>query len=113
MKSFRVLTAMVLGLSMVCVLSAASSGEQTATYTAGQEKKHIFLTEVSEDVGVLHSCLAARYRPPVKADLTVTSPDISALVPPAGLIISPVQSLQTAIAASPRREITTGSKNKK
>lgn len=112
MKSLRVFTAMALVLSMACVLSAVSSGEQTATYAAGQAKKHIFLAEVRENIDVLHSCLATHYRPSVEPNLTSAVPNISALVPPAAVIASPIQPDNTAIAASPRQEITTGSEEK-
>jgi hypothetical protein len=112
MKSLRVFTVMTLILSMACVLSAASSGEQTATYAAGQEKKHIFLAEVRENIDVLHSCLATHYRPSVEPNLTAVAPNISALVPPAAVIASVIQPDHTAIAASPRQEIITGSDEK-
>jgi len=109
MKSLRIFTILTFVLSMACVLSAVSSGEQTATYAAGQEKKHIFLAEVRENIDVLHSCLATHYRPSVEPNITAVSSNISALVPPAAVIAPVIQPDQTAIAASPRREITTGS----
>lgn len=113
MKSLRIFTIEALVLSVACVLTAVSSGEQTATYAAGQEKKHIFLAEVRENIDVLHYCLSTHYRPSVEPDLMAASPSISTLIPSAGIIASPIQPDQTAIAASPRREIITGSEEKK
>jgi hypothetical protein len=113
MKSLWIFMTMTLVLATACVLTAASSGEQTATYAAGQEKKHIFLAEVRENVDVLHSCLSTHYRPSAQPDLTAVSPNISTLVPSASMIASPIQPDQTAIAASPYQEITTASEEKK
>ena len=113
MKSFKIFTAMAWILLTACVLAAVSSSEQTATYAAEQEKKHIFLAEVKENVDVLYSCLTALYRPLVRPALMAVSPDISELVPSASAVSSNIQPDQTAIAASPRREIITGSEEKK
>ena len=113
MRSLRIFTAVALVLSTACVLAAVSTGEQTATYAAGQEKKHIFLAEVRENIDALHSCLSTRYRPSVEPNITAASPSISTLVPSAGIIPSSINPDQTAIAASPRIEITAGSGEKK
>ena len=112
MKTRKLQVLMILTIAAVCVLAAVSFAETTAKYTAEQEGKHMFLARTKEDVNAIRSCLAPIYglaKPP----LTAVSTGISSIVPPAKMMPSLVQPDSTAIAASPRPEITTGSEKKK
>ena len=113
MKTRNLQVLMILMIAMVCALEAVCFAEQTARYAAEQEGKHVFLTQTKEDMDALRSCLMPLYRPAAKPELATAAPNISAMIPPAKMVPSLVQPDSTAIAASPRPEITAGPKEKK
>ena len=114
MKTKKLQPLMILVIATVCISFAAISfAEQAAKYAAEQEGKHIFLAQTKEDVNALRSCLMPLYRPAARPELAAAVPNVSAMIPPAKMAPSLVQPASTAIAASPRPEITTGSEEKK
>ncbi|MEI6863108.1 MAG: hypothetical protein WCK38_01755 [Candidatus Omnitrophota bacterium] len=113
MKTKKLQVLMILVIATACVLFAALSfAEQAAKYAAEQEGKHMFLAQTKEDMSALRSCLMPLYRPAVRPELTTAAPNVSAMIPSAKMVPSIVQPDSTAIAASPRSEITTGSGEK-
>jgi len=114
MKTKKMQVLMILVIATACVAFAAVSfAEQAAKYAAEQEGKHMFLAQTKEDMSALRSCLMPLYRPAVKPELTAATPNMSTVMPSAKMIPSLVQPDSTAIAASPRPEITTGSQENK
>ena len=111
-KILQVLMILVIAVAGICC-AAVSFAEQATRYAAEQEGKHIFLAQTKEDMGALRSCLMPLYRPVARPELTSASPDVSAAMPSAKIVPSIVQPNSTAIAASPRPEIVTGSEEKK
>ena len=114
MKTKKLQALMILMIVMACISCAAASfSEQAVRYAVEQEGKHMSLVQAKEDVGVLRACLAPTYGIVVKPEFTVASASICSMVPPAKMVPSLVQPDSTAIAASPRPEITTGSEEKR
>jgi len=100
---------MILVIATASVYSAAAVfANQAARYAAEQEGKHMFLAQTKEDVGALRSCLTPLYRPAAKPELASAATNVMAMIPPAMMVPSLVQPDSTAIAASPRSEITAG-----
>lgn len=113
MKNRKSQALMIFAAATACAIFAVLSfAGQAASYVAEQEGKHIFLAQTKEDMGELRSCLTPFYRPAAKPELSTAAPNVSAVMPPATIIPSIVQPAQTAIAASPRPEITTGMEDK-
>ena len=113
MKTKKLQVLMILVIVMACIFAAKSFAEQAARYAAEQEGKHVFLAQTKEDMNTLRSCLEPLYRPAVKPELGGAAPKVSAMMPSAKIMPSIVQPDSTAIAASPRPEIATGSGEKK
>lgn len=113
MKTTRSQLLMILVISTACVFAAVSFAEQTAMYSAEQEGKHMSLAKAREDMNILRACLSPIYRIVSKTEPVAMTPSISDMVPPAKIAPPIVQPDSTAIAASPRPEITTGSEDKK
>lgn len=117
MKTKKLKALMILVIAIAGVYCATVSfAEQAARYAAEQEGKHLFLVQTKEDMNALRSCLMPLYRPAAKPELagaaSLTS-GVSAMMPSAKIIPSIVQPDSTAIASSPRPEITTGPEEKK
>lgn len=105
---------MILVIAIAGIYCASVSfAEQAARYAAEQEGKHIFLAQTKEDMNALRSCLIPLYRTAARPEFTPASSDVSTVMPSAKMVPSIVQPNSTAIAASPRPEIITGSEDKK
>ncbi|MCX5680498.1 MAG: hypothetical protein NTZ95_07670 [Candidatus Omnitrophica bacterium] len=114
MKTRKLQVLMILMIAVGCIHCAALSfAEQAARYAAEQEGKHMFLAQTREDVSALRSCLMPLYRPAARPELAAATPSVLAMIPSANMVPSLVQPDSTAIAASPRSEITTGSEDKR
>lgn len=67
-------------LLITFAVAAVYAGEQARKYISSQDKKQIYLSQVSENVAVLASCLQANYRADgVKPEFTLTPEDASKL----------------------------------
>lgn len=114
MKAKKLQVFMISIIVAACVfLATLSFAEQAAKYAAEQEGKHMFLAQTNEDMNALRACLMPLYRPAAKPELAAAAPNVSTMLPSAKMVSSLVQPDSTAIAASPRPEITTGSGDKK